>query len=562
MALPECLDCTYYHPLSSIQSYDLTARMRSSQPVGSLEAAQLFDLAEKARKDLDGYDNKLAELIKRVAALEDERNAMEQQLQSVDSLLSPIRTLPVEMIREIFSHHCEDNFMRYLCMDNRYIEPLMQGHGGVEISVPALELSFVCSAWHDVVKSMPSLFTSFAIEIGSAQPSQHLSRHMIAALTRILELSKSRPLIVSFDSYMSKENFGEIVAPLLLTSSRWVEADIVCRDAKTLCPEGPFATLRNRVPLLERIGLGFIKPNSELPVDMFFNAPSLRSIVFRSLTPGYATSFPWSQIRSLVAEPIPHYEACLLLALAPNVESMTMVNDLGGAEKYRGAHIPYVSSSTVTELDIIHNEDDEVELTLSALTLPRLTDLDILFPTTEKASTPIHCPSLHNFFSSFAQTLTYLAIGNAPTKENDLAVVLGMLINLDTLGIECAQEYTSSFTRKVAQSLIRDRNCSSQRNLLSKLTRLGIDIHHSRQDDNDPTTVDFQLLADIAKSRSTAVVVDTNVLHHSKLHRVEFQIRDRACSIELAPVWRSLRLAGMGVMVEDLSGYFDPDAES
>jgi hypothetical protein len=105
---------------------NLSERLRSNCPLQTQEEAELEDLAHQTHEEII---------------------YLEAQLQQYESLRSPIRKLPLEVLTNIFR---ECTHKTYLC-------------NAEECIVPSLRCAQVCSWWRSTVMSTPELWTSINI---------------------------------------------------------------------------------------------------------------------------------------------------------------------------------------------------------------------------------------------------------------------------------------------------------------------------------------------------------------------------------------------------------------
>lgn len=98
-------------------------------------------------------------------ALDAERDILEQQLCCVKQVLSPIRTFPVELIIEEFTHLCDQTSLP-------------------STGAQTLRLAQVCRKWRCIALSTPSLWTAISgasRDTPSPMPQFHLKTNIYSA---------------------------------------------------------------------------------------------------------------------------------------------------------------------------------------------------------------------------------------------------------------------------------------------------------------------------------------------------------------------------------------------
>ncbi|KAF8994793.1 hypothetical protein BDQ17DRAFT_1524731 [Cyathus striatus] len=225
------------------------------------------------------------------------------------SLVSPFLDLPSDIFYEIFTEACKDNF------DNR--------QKFNKLTTSSLTLGSVCKKWHDVVWSIPQLWSTIILRLSSKRSAVQLE-----LLDLWLMNSRNCPLSIYFDVEDRKFGWRTAVGPALAAlkkiidhCERWESLDICIIDD----PKGAFIGLlgevRGRVPLLRTLHLS--TGHSVLQNrDMFAIAPKLQTLS----TPNLMTYFlsgitlPWSQITSIHACTGPSMlDSISVLRLSPNL---------------------------------------------------------------------------------------------------------------------------------------------------------------------------------------------------------------------------------------------------
>ncbi|KAF9064907.1 hypothetical protein BDP27DRAFT_1182882, partial [Rhodocollybia butyracea] len=104
--------------------------------------------AKELRTMLGGLDSEIAHL--------------EMERTKLLSLLSPMRQLPSKTLLHIFKDACDENLLQcYLWRLNK--DPFTLTSPAITY-LPTMAISSVCSCWHNLVLSSPSLWTNLTVK--------------------------------------------------------------------------------------------------------------------------------------------------------------------------------------------------------------------------------------------------------------------------------------------------------------------------------------------------------------------------------------------------------------
>ncbi|KAK7461319.1 hypothetical protein VKT23_008498 [Stygiomarasmius scandens] len=165
------------------------------------------------------HDEEISKLEQNLNTLQSQRSRWHDYARQQESLLTPIRKLPVEIVSEIF---------KFYQLDSEYgLEILAQEEGEDSIKSPILALSHVCSHWREVSISKPPLWS--AISVDFKRWENHLedvgnSNQLRSLIELYLERSRPTPLnikIGSFHIYLEGEAPDLIIRALLAERARW-----------------------------------------------------------------------------------------------------------------------------------------------------------------------------------------------------------------------------------------------------------------------------------------------------------------------------------------------------
>ncbi|KAK0222431.1 hypothetical protein EDD85DRAFT_255222 [Armillaria nabsnona] len=299
---------------------------------------------------INDYLQKVHGEIQRLETILQEGQEEKIRLQSIaDShaaLISSFRKLPPEVLATIFQHTI-------------VIPPLQNSHwlpGDMARIYDALcALGSVCRHWRATVLSTPSLWAQFCLRLPWIQPIE--SR--LPLLKIMLDRSREAHLSIgcSFMGFgRDKQNIRALLECLVPTSYRWKLASIeIDEDSVDI-----YEQLRGRLPLLERLELVSVCPNSEVSWETFRafeDAPLLRELVLgEGLSPVHKFALPWSQITSLyIDHQIEPDGLYAVFSVTPNLQflHLSAQNEDGDSTTWEPEDpIDFIVCSTLRHLDV------------------------------------------------------------------------------------------------------------------------------------------------------------------------------------------------------------------
>ncbi|KAJ7213119.1 hypothetical protein GGX14DRAFT_393316 [Mycena pura] len=221
-----------------------------------------------------GAVGRIEKAVSSLNQLETELERTKQRVQENSAIVSPLRSLPPEVLEEIFSFALPPPGERI-------------GRQSFTREAP-WSLTQVCRRWRLIAQSFPPLWTTISIHsAGDSFP--------LPALRKQISLSGNRPLLIRFISAITLEPCSALLMLLARHSDRWELADL--RIAK---PEQAEILRRVRgglgVPLLRSLRVDACSLNKEI-YGCFDVAPNLRHLTISNPLPSLA--LPWSQLVSL-----------------------------------------------------------------------------------------------------------------------------------------------------------------------------------------------------------------------------------------------------------------------
>ncbi|KAF8208535.1 hypothetical protein K438DRAFT_1812395 [Mycena galopus ATCC 62051] len=217
-------------------------------------------------------------------------------------LISPIRTLPVELLAEIFGRAIDDD---------THIED-------------AFRISQVCSDWRQVAHSTPLLWTRcMKIDLRKSKQRRGIC-HVDGPITSWL--ARSAPLPVPISLTLAPEDIDHcVLEEVLRIAPRWKSLELrVLGSDPTPSPSLVNRIAECRLDSLEELDLGMEALDDEdidLPAFPIFTAPRLRRLTMSTTHyhGSIAMCMPWSQLTDLALNSSLPNIALDTLAWCPNL---------------------------------------------------------------------------------------------------------------------------------------------------------------------------------------------------------------------------------------------------
>ncbi|KAJ7671265.1 hypothetical protein DFH06DRAFT_1293331 [Mycena polygramma] len=255
--------------------------LRSNVPPPAKWEATLRDVIQKAPAELERYDAEIRKLQVLLSGLVSERAALSSHSDACRSVFSPIRRLPVELLTKIFgicaSYEKDIDRPASVTTPAKEMDRLAKR--------PLLELSQVCSHWHEVAIGTPHLWSTIVVNTGNWQQSSLPTS--LSLLASCLNRSRDSPLKIRICGTAGDP--GALYASELLCqhAQRWKDGHFgIHRGLQYL------ASAKGNLPLLKTL---LYSPHIEV-VDIFEVAPVLTEVLFVG-QPECVGKLPWSQIQ-------------------------------------------------------------------------------------------------------------------------------------------------------------------------------------------------------------------------------------------------------------------------
>jgi hypothetical protein len=208
-----------------------------------------------------------------------QRDAFQKHAEEQNALLSPVRSLPPELLAEIFSH----------CI------PAWRQRASPYIKRATMLCSHVCGQWRDIALSTPRLWACLSFSIHKHDSSS-------TDLLNQLWLSRTGecPLTLHISLASRSLNIRSFVNHTLPPSHRWQHLFVMIIPGALK----DFAAAVGPVPRLETLDLQcrlrFVPSGTEtLPVTIFESAPKLHVVDLDFQNCPFGIRIPWCQLTDL-----------------------------------------------------------------------------------------------------------------------------------------------------------------------------------------------------------------------------------------------------------------------
>jgi len=339
-----------------LQSPSVTLdHVRSNTVPSELDSIAMHKSVQQALTYQSRCQAEIETLRATLSRLEEARDRANGYISLHQSLFSPIRRLPAEIMNEIFAYCCSDSVVIASRSDN----------------LSSVTLSHVCHYWRALLLSSGELWAAIRVRLGRGTGA-HFDGPL-KLLKLYLERSCSYPLsLTARDPFSLKDQ--RLLSPLIEHSHRWKQFDV---HRSVL---GHLSTIKNNLPVLETLQI-IDGGAHDITVDCFVDAPKLQTLILNGSFYGLAIDLqlPWNQLTVLHFTHTVLHETLHVLSLCRNVVSCsikdTQIDDrvspphckLPGLRSIRlGGQIQWPQSHLLHAL-------------FSAFTLPSLTAVEMEF---------------------------------------------------------------------------------------------------------------------------------------------------------------------------------------
>ncbi|KAJ7585686.1 hypothetical protein C8J56DRAFT_948658 [Mycena floridula] len=529
MARSHCLDCpNIFQPTSATKAQwiQLKSLLRgNSHP--SRSPAEILQLLSGAETDLQRCDAEIVRQQSYLFSLQNQRVMLQRHVEGYKSLVSPIRKIPPEILRQIFQH---------VCLENRL------DRGGSRDRIPGLKLARVCSQWLSISLATKSLWSTIDLDL------QYTWDDKVAkGVDFLLERSAGFPLTLSIDRAIHLDRMPwleDILRALAKESRRWVEFRLGSRmpSVSMSFVLAGLASIKGKLPLLRSLTLPDLEDGT---VELFRDAPQLQTVDLSGLD----LLLPWDQLRE-----VKFGQHGMVTTVLNQCQKLNRLHLSSPASPDSLGIVPNVDSFTLEVMD----EDFEKADFLSCLTLPTLTELSLMprqtnpaVPAVERSTSAtvadtLPMAKLFSFISRSGCTLTVLSWNGIPVIQQDWHTLLHSLPSLHTLSIIEPRSHSRLITNALLEQF-RGPTSSWASPVLPALQNLSITRENGQLEFN------IEELLRMLQSRwlpdDETLCDDVACLKSFKLHLGDFA--QPSFEKKFLPPFEQLALSGMNIFIKE-----------
>ncbi|KAF5346421.1 hypothetical protein D9758_012742 [Tetrapyrgos nigripes] len=370
-----------------VRAVDNLEKIRSGHVPQSSEYDMITQFIKEGDEDVERYQKEISALQSTAAKIERDKKALETYLLDLRCMISPIRRVPMEVMTEILRQVCctvngEWSDKKTLLVGNDLRSRRI-------VDIPTLALAKVCSAWHKIIQSTPSLWSYIVLSYNQKiTPPQLLD----------LFLTRSNPVALHFhleDASTMQTRFhghetNTNLHKLLQHASRWGTISLGPNSHPFVGGQIIQQLYYTDLPYLVRLDIArdpeahlYLEDDSpflseELTSPLPLRVPNLRSISLDSFNLSIDSSQVLSSLRCLELTNIEPRRVMLTLEQLPNLTDLSLHEcPIQDPAKYTPKVVVYNLRNLFIEWDyssIDPLEGDVLphEKILKALTLPAL----------------------------------------------------------------------------------------------------------------------------------------------------------------------------------------------
>ncbi|KAJ7587165.1 hypothetical protein C8J56DRAFT_828055 [Mycena floridula] len=282
-----CSRCKHEIPskrcLSAISVEQL---QHNSIPASFAETDSIRSFIDDCEADLLRCDEEISRLQGLISLLEKRQARIRRSLSVHQSILSPIRRLPAEVLGLIFSLHCNPGFWETESFDAKR----ERGSRGL-VSTEPFAIATTCHYWRKIMLSTPSLWSTIML-VGSPYLSASWSQILAEDIELVLQRSGQQPLKLWTKTFSAKGwPYSDI---LRRVAHRVQEMHLLAESAD------PFGTWWNPDGLssTELTGLTALEICGGRSPEFFWlpTAKNLQQLHLRNVEPISSTALVWAVI--------------------------------------------------------------------------------------------------------------------------------------------------------------------------------------------------------------------------------------------------------------------------
>ncbi|KAE9409837.1 hypothetical protein BT96DRAFT_459040 [Gymnopus androsaceus JB14] len=357
-------------------------RLRSLYVPNNVEASSIISMVAEADCDLARYEEEIQRLEAVLSELKKQRQDLKLHRDESQTLLSPARKLPVEVLEQVFDFACLSDFGLTVKQKTK------------DTDTVTLNLSQVCSVWREIIRSRAALWSAMSIDLSHRNKAESVIEHYIALSKDIPwnlyitgqheALCGSNGLMCETHSQTLSKYAWKLLKHLLEYCTRW--ENLTMRFSSTVLYEisrldefqgAEFGKLKSleldwgRWFDQDPFPTSFMSPFSEK------QSPNLRHLSLPNFEPGSSSTFSFDRLTSFgLLEGWSNPDVLDLLPLCRNVDSFTIL-PIRIDESEILAEVSPPVNIFVSSLYIKDGDPGKAIKFLNSLVAPRLQHLSI-----------------------------------------------------------------------------------------------------------------------------------------------------------------------------------------
>ncbi|KAF9043691.1 hypothetical protein BDP27DRAFT_1455150 [Rhodocollybia butyracea] len=181
-------------PRVSVDFPGLNIKLRTESGPASVQPDEVETILQKVQRDIEDYEAEIS----RLKCLEQEKKHLEKYATHLQSLLSPARKVPDEILQHIFDDSCDTNSFRVVNLDAMVPADTSRALR----SAPAMVISSVCARWRRIALSMPIIWSRISVHwlmnLGDDYNEEEHAK-VFFPLSNFLDRSQMCPITVNFE---------------------------------------------------------------------------------------------------------------------------------------------------------------------------------------------------------------------------------------------------------------------------------------------------------------------------------------------------------------------------
>ncbi|KAF9077373.1 hypothetical protein BDP27DRAFT_1312293 [Rhodocollybia butyracea] len=304
--MPLCPECEHaFVPLTNLDSTNIHDQLRSEAGPASVQPDEIDAILKNVVRDLDSYEAEIIRLETRKMFLVSQKERLIAYAVQVQSLLSPVRKLPSEILQRVFDMCCDTNRFKVANMKSRstYVDS-----SALIRTKPAMAISSVSSLWRKNALSMRNIWSRITLDWTwelKVEFDERDHQRTLSTLANFLDRSLQQPLSLVVDIPTLEETTlwsqHPIFTLLKNEAHRWGSLLIQSPNSLSITNLFPGNLSLLRFPLLNRVAIMTARICDASDLDIFTTdiAPSLSSLQLQCSIPDGLTHFPFAQISHL-----------------------------------------------------------------------------------------------------------------------------------------------------------------------------------------------------------------------------------------------------------------------